>query len=529
MAQKNIAIYITSETISICIIKKSGGNLIVERVFSVETPSDSVEDGLITEIESVAVAISDVLRQNKIKRGKLIFTVYSRKIANKEIELPFIKNAKKIEEMIEANVEDYFPMSNMQEYIIRYAILDTVEAEKRKFYKLSVVAVQKELVNSYYELAKMLKMPVETIDYQGNSLYNLLLKQVKTGIALVLQMDKDALYVTIMNGQAQLFRRSIPFGSDSLIQAFATMKELEEEEAAGIMRDPQLLEEYLSEEEYTEIVTDMSSAITRVVEFYTVKNPSMVIEYAKMYGAGTELQGVELVLGKELGVEIEAVKHLNGVSIKKKNKYGLTYNDLSGYLANIGAMIHSLDIKIEDERKKKRGGGYGIFYILIAVSALALISFSVFVYIRSVKLKEEKATLETWVDKLKPAEDIYNSYVNVQNYLDTVKTFENNTKNDNEALYQLVLTLEQIMPETVGIINLDTKNGEININATSSGKEPIAKFVIALKEVPYISNVRVKDIRDTYDDFGGVTSVFNMSFRIHLLAEETESVEGGEQ
>ncbi len=530
MAQKNISIYITSDVIRMCEVEKSGANIFVNRVFETRTPDDSVEDGLIVDVEKVAVAIQRVLSDNQIKKAKIVFTVFSRKIANKEIELPYVSNTAKIEEMIASNVEDYFPMGNMSEYILRHTILDKVEVEDRKFYKISVVAVQKELVKSYYELGKSLKMPVATVDYQVNSLYNLMRRQAKQGISLILQMDNDVTHVNIMNGATQLFRRSIPFGSDTLIQALATDKGIEVSQAEEMFHDARALDKSLSLSEYTELIKDFSSAITRVVEFYTTKNPELMIEHAKLYGVGAELIGLGSVLGKELGVEIETILNLNCVQIKKKNVYGLLSSQLSAYLPNIGAMMHSLDLRIEDEENRKTGIGYGLFYALIGISAFVSVGLSGFTVFQMIEQQKEVLYLVESIEKLKVAEDIYISYMNAKNYFDVVASFDDLTKNDNEALYSFVLNLEEIMPESVGIVSLNSKDGEISMSGMASGKEPIAMFVMELKKLPYVSNVRVKDIRDTYDEYSSANSVFNIEFQIHMMEEEMEEEpEGGEQ
>lgn len=528
MSQKKIAIYITNDVIRMCEVGKSGSNVLVNRAFETQTPYDSVEDGFIIDVERVAEAISMAFHEHRVKKAKIVFSIYSRKIATKEIELPFVSQTARIKEMIASNVEDYFPMSNMQDYLIRHHIMDRVETEGRKFYKVMVVAVQKEMIHSYYELGKALKMPVTTIDYQVNSLYSLMRKQVKQGIALMLQVDEDTTHVTIMNGQTQLFRRSIPHGRDALVQAFAVEHRMEEEEARTILHDGRLTEDYLTPEEYGELIRDYASAITRVVEFYTSKNPELVIESARMYGMGAQLAGFGEVLGRSLGIDVETILGLNGIVIQKRKNQTLTLEQLSPYLPNIGAMIQSLDFKPEEEEKQKKGVGFEVFYILMGVVALAQIGMFAYVQYQTVQMREQKGALEERIAALGMSQDLYRSYQDSQAYLDTLKAYETSTVNNNEALYSLILTLEKIMPESVGITSLNSQNGSISLSCVAAGKEPTALFLIALKKEPFISGVRISDIRDTYDEFDRTSSTFSVTFQIRL-PEVTEETEEGEE
>ena len=61
----------------------------------------------------------------------------------------------------------------------------------------------------------------------------------------------------------------------------------------------------------------------------------------------------------------------------------------------------------------------------------------------------------------------------------------------------------------------------------ASGKEAVADFVIELKKIPYVSDVRVENITDTYDEFSQVTSTFNLSFSISVINDE--EAEGGSE
>lgn len=520
-----LSVLIENSDMRICEIAKSGAAITVKNAFQVELPSGTVDDGVIVDVEAVAKVLYAALKNNNIKRGKIAFVITSRKIANKEVTLPYVKNEAKIEEMIKANIEDYFPMNNLEDYIIRHMVLETVENAEGKNNNILVTAVQKQMVEEYYRLASMLKMPVETVDYYNNSLYQLLRKQLTQGVVLAIQMDENATMVSIMRDKVQLFKRSIPYGKQTIIRNLAEFKSIDEEEAEAILSDPRKLGQELTPEEYSEVIRDFSSSVTRMAEFHTSRNPGTVIEQIRLMGTGINLIGFTEILGKELGLEVVTIKELNGVKIAKKNLHELNYELLADYLPLLGSMMQSLNLKAGEEKKGTES--YTVFYVILILSAVSVLSASGFFFYIYYVQKGVKANLEQEIANLSQVEETYSDYLDNQQKYELLKQYYDGTVNNSEQLYQLILDLEQVMPKSVGINTFTITNGEISMTCMASGKEAVADFVIELKKIPYVSDVRVENITDTYDEFSQVTSTFNLSFNISVINDE--EAEGGSE
>lgn len=529
---KILSVYFTNELARVCEVRKSGQNVTVLKTFEVPLPSGAVEDGNIIDGEAIAPVLYAAFKNNNIKRDKIAFVIASRRIANKEILLPYLKNQSKIEEIVTANAEDYFPMNNLEDYVIRHTVLDTVENESGKQLSVLVMAFHKEMIEGYYQLASLMKMQVETIDYYGNSVYQLLRKQLTQGTILTLQMDRETTYVSIMKGKAQLFKRPIPYGSDTMIKNLAEYKGMTEEAAEEILTDAQKRTTLLDEEEYSELVRVLSSSISRVVEFHTSRNPQTVIEGVKLLGTGIKFEGFAEALSEELGIEVVTIENLNGVKLYNPTKSGLDYKVIVDYIPNLGILFSSLDLKVEEEKREK--GSYTFFYILLVIAAITMIVVSAFfVYIYK-NWSEEKEKLQAEVAELECYEAIYLDYLTNQQGYQTIKNYYDSTVNDSEALIRLIYDLERVMPKSVGISTFTLIDGEMTMTCVSAGKEPVASFAIELKKLPYVSGVWVQNISDTYDEFGQVSSIFNISFHIYEMEEKTEESleqtgEGGTQ
>jgi Tfp pilus assembly protein PilN len=83
-------------------------------------------------------------------------------------------------------------------------------------------------------------------------------------------------------------------------------------------------------------------------------------------------------------------------------------------------------------------------------------------------------------------------------------------------LYQMIVDLEEIMPESVGIVDMSVKDGAVSITGIANGKDSLAMFMTELKNLSYVNNVHVTSILDTSTELGGVTTTFNMEWQLAL-------------
>lgn len=514
MAQSVLSVYVTEEEIRICEAKKAGKNLQVKRVMTAETPKGSVDGGMIVDVEAMAGTLHAIFEANAIKRGRLAFCVASKRIASKEITLPYVKNKQRVAEMIHVNLSDYLPMGNIQDYICRHTILDTVRTAEGSYYNISLVAVRKELIASYYELAAELNMPVETVDYYGNSIYNMIREQMGEEMSLALQMDREVTHVSIMQGRTQLFRRSVPHGMNSLIQNFADGRNISFQKAADILTGKDSREETRNVE-YYDMVRELVASIARVVDFYTSKTPGVLIERAKLFGEGLQLHGLRETLEHELEIPVEEGRELKGIVFTRKNRYQVTMEELSLYLPNLGTLMGSLHLREEDENK-----GISVvqmMYVLMVLSAAAAIAMMGVSVYQNYRLLQEKEALEVDNNRLAYTEQTYLSFLDMKQEYELLSDYYDSTINDTEALYKLVLSLEAVMPQSVGIQSFSIENGAVSLVGICQGKTALADFIMTLKEIPYVDQVKVLKTVDTND--GSVTE-FDMTFCISMQERE---------
>ena len=141
----------------------------------------------------------------------------SSRIAKREIEIPFVKD-NKIKDLITANASDYFPV-DLSQYQLVHEVLDRYGEGDSKKIKVSVLAVPNEIIRSYRFLAENCKLTLMGLDYTGNAIKQLMLKEIPEDVKVTIKIDESVSILTIMDGEHVVLQRIINYGIGEGVEA----------------------------------------------------------------------------------------------------------------------------------------------------------------------------------------------------------------------------------------------------------------------------------------------------------------------
>lgn len=546
MANKVLSIYVGMDAIRIAEMQKSGNNktaVVLTNAAEIATPNNSVNDGYLVDI----TAISEAIRTSVFGRGftakDVIFTVTSKKIASKEVEIPYRKNRKQLQSILQSNSGEYFPMSNAGDYSFAYSVLEDYNTEAGRMCRISAVAAPNDLIKCYYELAEELKYNVDSIDYFGNSVIQLLSMQMTEGRTdLVLQIEKDTTFVNVMRGRTLILQRSVPYGKNAVINALMDVKKISEKDAKTLLSNETLLDQHVTADEYAATVQYLVNGIGRVVEYHRNKNKSDLLQGIKVFGEGSAIAGIERILERELGAPVEHFETLAGVSIK--GQAALTAEEVLRYLPNIGAVIDPIGLKVDTESSSGVAiGSETIFKVLIGILVVCTVGMGAWVGYTIVShhnAVEKKAQLEEAIEDIKDIEQIALDYEHARTELMVIQAFEFSTHNDNEMLLKFIEDLEKMMPKDAVIGTLSAANGNVTFDVTSgwhtTTKNEIADVIYTIGNLDYVSEFDLPDFKEEYrtlfvigvDEEGNLEFLREKTENPNELGEYVEYVEGEE-
>ncbi len=498
MEQKLLSIYIGNDVTRICeLVKKSSTSIIVNNATEVSTPSGALDDGYITDVPSIAEAVRGCVFGRGFSAKNVIFTISSKKIASKEIVIPYVKGDKKISQILQANAAEYFPMSATNDFIFAHTVMENFQDDEGKKTRLTAVAAPRDMVESYYELADELRLSVESIDYVGNSVLQLLSLQMKEGSTeLVLQIEKEATFVNIMSGKDVILQRSVPYGKNAVINSMMEIKKLSEKEAKVLLSNRKMIEEQVTEEEYAEAVRYLVSSIGRIVEYHRSRNPERIIDGIKVFGEGSAIEGIDEVLQTELGAEVSHFEQLNGVRVS--GKAYLTAETALHYLANFGAVLNPIGLTLTQSKSKESTGKLinVILFVILGIAVVVMGTLTTLKLLKYFGLRAEEKYIEEDIASMEDIEQIAQHYEETVAAYKTIKNFADGTVSDEEMVLQLILDLEKILPTDARIDSFVSEDGLVTFDVTGTTKDEVADLIVALKKLDYIDGVLLTEIKD---------------------------------
>ena len=552
MEQKLLSIYVGNEVTRVCeVVKKSATMVVVNNATEVSTPTGAMDDGYLTDVPAIAEAIRGCVFGRGFSASKVIFTISSKKIANKEVVIPYVRGDKKIASILEANSGEYFPMSTTGDFLFAHSVMETFQDDEGKKLRLTAVAAPSDLVECYYELADELRLTVEDIDYVGNSVLQLLSLQMKEGdTELVLQIEKDMTFVNVMSGKSVILQRSVPYGKNAVINSMMEIKKLTEKEAKTLLSNREMLDRQVTEEEYAEAVRYLISSIGRIVEYHRSRNPDRILDGIRVFGEGSAIAGIDEVLRQELGAQVTHFSTLQG--IKAGSKSYLTSETALRYLANFGAVLNPIGLNLNRGKTKENVSRTAdkILYAILAVAIVAVVGWVTWTLVVYYGKVAERDLLTANIAAIEDVEQIKMNYDNAAAAYQSVKDFADSTNSDNELVLQFITDLERILPSTTIVDGFSASAGTVSFSVTAPNKEAVADMIVELKKLDYVETFNIPAIsegsgyiRGTEEDVLAaleeqgidteeyINTIVTYPFTCQLrqpVVEETEA-EGGEQ
>ncbi len=524
MDQRLLSIYVGAEVIRVVdATRKSATSIVINSVDEVSTPAGSFDDGYITDVLEIASAIRGKII-GKSSKAKAIFTVSSKKIASKEVVIPYVNGKKKIDSVLSANSSEYFPMSTTGDFIFAYNVMESYQDDEGKKLRINAVAAPKDLIEGYYEIADELKLTVYDVDYVGNSVQQLLKLQMGNNedeTNLVLQIEKDATFVNVMAGKDIILQRSVPYGKNAVINSIMEIKKLTEKEAIELLRDKDRMMRSVTDEEYSEAVRYLISSIGRIVEYHRSRNPERIIDGIKVFGEGASIAGIDEVLKQELGAEVTRFSTLNGIKVSQKSY--LSADQALRFLACFGAVISPIGLKLGKEKAKEASSALfdKILIAILILATLVMISICAYTQILFMFAKDELQTKKDRIKEMEIAEEVANEYSKTVTAYNTVKTFVDTTHSDNVMLLTLINDLEDILPQGTTIDKLDCTDGFVQFEVTTQGKEAVADSFVKIGQLKYVDSVDVfliDEVKIIEKDAEGNVVVDEISAALHEAA-----------
>ncbi len=490
--------------------------------FTFQTPFGMVGDSGVKKNEDFRKNLLKNLNSRNIKTRKTVCVINSGKIANREIEIPLVKE-NRIKALLETNSAEYFPV-DLAQYQLVYRTIANPELEKEKKRKLFVLAVPNDLIQSYVELCSFCNLELMGLDYVGNSIYQNMKKTAGPNFSCTIKIDENATIITVINkGQMEL-QRTIFYGigeAVELVNESIVFRDKDYDNVREIMSREKCVNASLNEKSsvenaqlaelrdaVTETLRPMIGNISRVFDYYTSRNAEIQIKECVLIGNGANLMGLTELMQNELHIPVLAMTaERSGIS-------GINNSIIiTEYVTCYGAALAPFEFSFGEKsgseishiKQKHEMLVAQIVFCVFGVVAVGLVTYSLsshFITERKTQsLRNEKANLAY-------VQEIYDDFVTVEARYNDVVTMFHHTDSTNDKLADVVEEMETKMPTGMKIISFTSDGQGITLEVEVGSKNEAAKVLDELATFESFSKVGTTGVSEVTDEDGKM--VINM-------------------
>lgn len=517
----------------------------------VRNPKDVIIDGIIQPSEEFAELIRSRLAEQKIRTKNCIFTISSTRIASREVTIPNVKR-NRIEGIVRANAQDYFPV-DLDQYEIGYHMVGNGEADENGKLRVMALAVPKNLIQSYYQLAADCGLNIVSFDYASNSIYQILKNECGEDVAMVLKVDETTTTAMVLNNGQIAMQRTVSYGVEDAITMVGNSKlfgNINYNSAIPMLRTrccinktlhPEDLEWDLSSDDDEEVDDRMQAlknkvtnslepvinSISRVADYYNSRNSDAPIKNIYLTGVGGDFIGMSKLMTNSLEVHVSPLSSLDTVTFGKSMK-GASFGE---FIACLGAVLDP--VGLVNKEAQKAGGvtlvkGTNYTFVAVSILVMGIIlggAMAVTSTLRLAAAEAENVLLNNKKAQYSQAQSTYNTYLAVQEQNTKYQVLYYYTETPNENLVAFINELEEILPSSFYTESFTSDETGISMSVTVTGKPAAARVIKNLRDMESIEDVTISGITDSVNDLGESTVTFSISGTykpIPLPGEETQ-------
>ena len=545
MAKRVLSIQVGYSLTKVCEMDYQSKKPKMYHCFNVPTPDGVLNDGVITVRDDLIIRIVQGIYENHIKTRDVVFNVSSTKIASREILIPPVSKMALIGDIVKNNAKDYFPI-DLEQYELGHMLMGKVADETGgEKLKVNVLAIPKEMVKGYEELAHKCDLNLVALDFTGNSIYQVV-KGVckKDEISLVINVDEHQTVATVLDGETILLQRSLAYGVDEAIHLLIESRVYGEKSYAQAAQElkrtmlvrralddsTQIIEDYdfvepespkmtALKDKITASMSTLVAGIDRVINFYNSHNSEKPIQTVWITGVAAGFKGFKRLLTNELGVQVQILDSNAGFA---SNQY--SEESFGEYLACFGAamapvgfgvvpMKKSATGKMVKERSKEESyAAYGILvFSLSIVVAIILIAYSTISYARA--LNEYNNSVKT-MNQLQVVKAVYDKHQEIMDLKVQVDNMYAYTNNNTESIDEFIAEMEEKMPKDMVITSMTGGNYGLSMQVKVESKEAAAKVIQQFRAFESVASVSVTGIQSEVSEETKAESItFNLDIR----------------
>lgn len=484
----------------------------------IKTPIGAVLNNSVQDSLAIAEEIDNYRQENSVHVNNVIFVIKGQDVVVRHVEVPIMK-IKEIEESAKWEISQSLPEQG-NDYYIDFEIVDKIENDDKKVYKLLVVAAPKEKIDKYVELSEKLNLKLLAIDSAANCISrvfsNVYEKNKSEENIGIIEIGEKESNIIILDKGKLFIERELLFGTSNITNQLKIKLAITEDAAENYLKEKISLINFNENDEgearIRRLFDNVFSSFEKVIQFFYTGRAKRNLDKIYVIGNGTEIKDIKEYINNYLGTDVELINNNFNIPMKLEDNV-----EIKSHLPLFGALLRNkkrselnmipYDLKNRRSTLEKNNSILAIAGVIISVLLIVTISINLCVY----KLQSDNQQLKQEITedgkvisenvKLNNEKQTYLKQINLVDGLQKNKVYY------SEWFKELV---NQLPPNvSINTISKDKDQNTLNIQGEAKDILSIPKYSVNLQNSGKFTYVKIENI--TQDTSG--TSTFSISVR----------------
>ncbi len=347
-AKPLIGLDITTSSVKLIELSKSGSKFRVESYAAEPTPLNSVNEKAIVDVEAVGEAVRRAVKRSGARSKDVAVAISGDAAITKVIQMPASLTGSELEGQVELQADQYIPFP-MEEVSYDFEVIGKSEKDPEMMDVL-LVATRSENVTQRQAAVEAAGLATKIIDVEAFALENacaLLTHQMPDGgvehSVAVVDFGASSTTFSVLRNLKVIYTRDFPFGGQQLTEEIMRTYGLSLQEAGRAKKEGGLPSNY-QPEVLDAFIDDMTQQVSRSLQFYLAsgggrENPEMIL----VCGGCANIPGVADLIASRVGIPTLTGDPLGQMKVSSKAKAQGVQKDATALLTACGLALRSFD------------------------------------------------------------------------------------------------------------------------------------------------------------------------------------------
>jgi len=335
--KKYIAIDVGNDKTKFVLGGMEKDKIVVNNYYISNTPSGTMDDGKIINLEGLVSFIKESLKKSGIRGKDLVLSITGTGIITREVQLPKSTD-EELEKILGFEAQQYFPVE-LENYVLDFKVLEEIDEGEGVFYNVLLVAVPVNQIDEYMKIHKSLRKEIEAIDIPANNICKLVYGESNldkdlesigmSGEIAVLDFGAKTTGVYIFSSGKIKFSRILLNGSKDIDGMVASHLNVDFEKAeevkimvGNLISDDEINNPDSEDAQISNMIKpaidNILGDINRFVEFYNSRSVGKRIGKIYLCGGGSKLKGLDVYFANYFNIPVEYLDYQKFVIYKGK-------------------------------------------------------------------------------------------------------------------------------------------------------------------------------------------------------------------